>query len=231
MAMWLKQQNEDLEEVGAESAVARYRDFKIYMDTDHHTDGFIANLLPRTASGSFAPGEWQPSQIVVPTDTATPLEYNLHMVGANVSAGAGGDPDSLFSRGTIYGYENSRAFPQSPDPVSPALDSGNNWMRAMFDVGQDNPEVVANATARNDDLPYPQQNYPGGDTQAPELQLHSAFSANGSNVIGNRLSIPGCVAPCGLIKFSNDTGVNARLQVHLVPGNHRGYLAEPMQDM
>ena len=87
-----------------------------------------------------------------------------------------------------------------------------------------------NATDRNDNLPYPQVNYPGGDTQAPGLQLHSAHAVS-STTISNRFTIPGCTVPCGLIKFTNDTGVNAQLQVHLMPGNHRGYLAEPMQDM
>ena len=36
---------------------------------------------------------------------------------------------------------DSRAYPQSPDPVSPAIDSGNNWLRAMFDVGNDNQKL------------------------------------------------------------------------------------------
>ena len=66
--------------------------------------------------------------------------------------------------------------------------------------------------------------------KSPGLQLHSAHAVS-STTISNRFTIPGCTVPCGLIKFSNDTGVNAQLQVHLMPGDHRGYLAEPMQDM
>ena len=34
--------------------------------------------------------------------------------------------------------------------------SANNWMRHMFDVGNDNADVVANVSDRNDELPYPQ---------------------------------------------------------------------------
>jgi hypothetical protein len=44
--------------------------------------------------------------------------------------------------------------------------------------------------------------------------------------------------PCGLIRLdinndpSEDGGFsNLLIQVDLVPGNHRGYLCEPMQDM
>ncbi len=86
------------------------------------------------------------------------------MVGTNNNGG--------ISRGIIEGYADSRAYPQSPDPVSPAIDSGNNWMRAMFDVGNDNEDITDNATDRNDNLPYPQVNYPGGQNQAPTLQVH-----------------------------------------------------------
>ncbi len=230
-AMWLKQQNDAIEEAGAESAVAKFRDFKIFMDTVHVTAGFSANLLPTYGDGSanFTAGEWDPSQIVVPnilTDSGgsdvDPAEYYLHMVGVNNNGGV--------SRGIIDGYENSRSYPHSPDPVSPTLGSAQNWMRQMFDVGNDSSDIVTNATDSNDNLPYPQTNYPGGDTQAPGLQLHSAHAVS-STTISNRFTIPGCTVPCGLLKFTNDTGVNAQLQVHLMPGDHRGYLAEPMQDM
>lgn len=231
-AMWNKQQREAIDEAGAESAVAKFRDFKIFMDTVHVDAGVSANLLPTygDGTGQFIPGEWQPSEIVVPNilpdgtgSEIEPTEYYLHMVGMNNNFGN--------SRGIIDGYANSRSYPQSPDPVSPNLASNDNWMQQMFDVGNDNSMIIDNATAVNDDLPYPQVDYPGGDTQAPGLQLHSSFKASGSTVIANRITVPGCTVPCGLIKFSNDTGVNARLQIHLVPGMHRGYLCEPMQDM
>ncbi len=235
-ALWKKQQDEALEEYGGEDTVARYRDFKIFMDTVHVDAGFGANLLPTYGDGSanFTPGEWEASQIVVPNVTADasgsevdPAEYFLHMVGSNYGPGS-------ISRGMIDGYQYSRSYPQSPDPVSPAQDSGFNWMRTMFDVGADSDLIVDNATDRNDDLPYPQVDYPGGDTQAPGLQLHSAHgvpATTAENGIRFSTTMRGCTVPCGLIKFTNDTGVNAHLQIHLVPGPHRGYLAEPMQDM
>ena len=49
---WLDQQNDAMEDAGAESAVARYRDFKIHMDQDHVNLGFGANLLPPYSSRS-----------------------------------------------------------------------------------------------------------------------------------------------------------------------------------
>ncbi len=241
-AVWKKQQDEAMADSGSESAVAKFRDFKIFMDTVHVDAGAAANLLPTYGDGSanFSPGEWDMSQVVFPntddTDPSTgpqldaagnpidihPTEAYLHMVGVNNNGGV--------SRGIIAGYASSRSYPQSPDPVEPGVEGTDNWMNRMFNVGNDNPIVVQNAVDHNDDLPYPQVDYPGGDTQAPGLQLHSAHAIS-STTISNRFTIPGCVIPCGLLKFTNDTGVNAQLQIHLVPGKYRGYLAEPMQDM
>ena len=43
---WNKQQMDAIEEAGAESAVARFRDFKVHADVTHVNSGFAANLLP-----------------------------------------------------------------------------------------------------------------------------------------------------------------------------------------
>jgi len=230
---WNKQQMDAIEEAGAESAVARFRDFKIFADVAHVSAGYAGNLLPIDLVGApYAAGEWQPSQIVVPNVTADasgstvdPIEYSLHMVGVNNNGGV--------SRGIIEGYADSRAFPQSPDPVSPVIGSGQNWLRDMFDVGNDSSEITDNATDRNDELPYPQVNYPGGETQAPTLQLHDTTIVS-LTTIGGSTRLKGGNFPCGLIRLSTNLTAGDQLPVlliDLVPGNHRGYLCEPMMEM
>ena len=131
---WNKQQMEYVEQAGAESGVASFRDFKVFADTTH-VDQYLANgsnlnatnlmpvaLAPTGLGVTATGGEWEPSQIVVPNLIADasgslvdPFEYLLHMVGTNGHAG--------ISRGVLEGYADSRAYPQSPDPVSPALRS------------------------------------------------------------------------------------------------------------
>nr|AGA18462.1 hypothetical protein [uncultured marine virus] len=230
---WNKQQMEAIDDAGAESAVARFRDFKVFADVQHVTDGIANNLLPydgsRPIALQFGVGEWEESLIVVPNVdgvTIAPGEYKLHMVGVNNNAGQ--------SRGIIEGYADSRAYPQSPDPVSPVIGSGQNWLRDMFDVGNDNSEITENATDRNDNLPYPQVDYPGGEVQAPGLMVHD-FNGITGTTIGGITRLKGGNFPCGLIRvaFDNtgDTSGNLTLIVDLVPGNHRGYLAEPMTEM
>ncbi len=244
---WDRQQKEDLDEAGAESGMAKFRDFKVFMEPNH-VDKYLlsgnnlnlTNLLPYFVDAAAAPvgtagGEWEPSQIVVPNTTADasgslvlPREYLLHMVGVNNNGG--------FSRGILEGYADSRAYPQSPDPVAPDLGGGDNWLRDMFNVGDDNSEVIRNATDKNDELPYPQVDYPGGETQMAGLQPHdyvTIFETNATNGIGIQ-RLKGGNFPCGLIGidwYPSQGTTNLTLQIDLVPGNHRGYLCEPMTEM
>ena len=145
---WNAQQMNVIRESGAESAVAAFRDFKVHMDVTHVTAGFAGNLLPTDDAGAApAVGEWLCSEIVIPNANGVDNqdhESALHVVGANFVGGA--TPSTATSRGIIEGYADSRAFPQSPDPVSPPIQSVNNWMRDMFDVGNEADTVSLNAT-------------------------------------------------------------------------------------
>jgi hypothetical protein len=238
MAFWLKQQNEAIADSESQSAVAKFRDFKVFMDVLHEQATVSGNLIPYTfdcvtnAESLYKTGEWEASQVVLPNAVADasgsevdPAEYYLHMVGANRV----GD-----SKGIIDGYQSSRAYPQSPDPVSPTIGNADNWMNRMFNVGNDNPEVVSNATDKNDDLPYDQDEYPGSETNASGLEIVST-SAITSTTIGGTTTFAGTNFPCGLIRISNQSSAGwsspPLLQVHLVPGSSRGYLTSPMQDM
>jgi len=241
MRMWLRQQNEAIDEAGMESAVARFRDFKVHMDKTHVDSGFGTNFLPysRTNNGlawqQYLPGEWIHSQVVLPNSGAPPgtpgntQEYSLHIVGDDDAAPAQ-------SKGIIKAYAESRSVPFSPDPVTlPGVQ--DNLFVQMFDVGMDQTDVVDNAINRNDDLPYDQMEYPGGVNNADGLVFHDKLTISNTSVSG-KTSCGGTNFPCGLIRLDIDptlgatTGENvAFLQVHMVPGNHRGYLAESMVEM
>ncbi|AXQ66538.1 MAG: putative capsid protein [Circoviridae sp.] len=254
--MWNKQQMEAVDDAGAQSTVAKFRDFKVFMEVNHVED-FIANgedlnatnLLPiasTAVAGTPVPvlsagGEWQPSQIVIPNELPDasgteidPSEYVLHMVGTNSHPIF--SPNFEGSKGVLEGYADSRAYPQSPDPVSPSPASANNWMRLMFDVGNDNADVLANVSDRNDELPYPQVDYPGGQNQLKGLEIHdlvNIYATSGTTNIGS-VRAKGGNFPCGLIAVDwspQDSSGYLQIQVDLVPGNHRGYLCEPMTEM
>ena len=238
---WRDQQDAAIELMGGESAVARFRDFKISME-DGMTVGATANpvnLGPGRFVGAFAPGlkftndldaseDWNASQIVIPNDVVpgVTVEYNLHMVGDSVAT----------SKGIIHGYEQSRAFPQSPDPASPQVST--SWLNRMHDVGNDSDEIVDNAELNNNELPYDQNEYPGGKTNFINLETQG-YNLNQSTVGLNTFNTGPFTAPCGLIRIdiqdvissvSSGAGSHTIVEVTLVPGSHRGYLAETMEE-
>ena len=231
MRTWLRQQDEAIEEAGLESAVARFRDFKIHMDKTHVDATFAANLLPLDAQlpipQPYAVGEWNNSIVVIPNDggvAGNTQEFSVHMVGAD-------DPAPAQSKGLIKAYSESRSFPQSPDPVTPAGAETSLFVE-MFDTGMNQEEIVDNAIDRNDNLPYPQENYPGGDIQAPSLAWHDTTLVT-ATTIGGISRLKGGNFPCGLIRFTWAPTQTSGLiiEIDLVPGNHRGYLCEPMTEM
>lgn len=224
-AAWKHQQDEAMEEAGAVSAIAKYRDFKIHADPGHVTAGFGANLAPGIATAPFLLGEWSASQIVIPNDAGVAgatVEYQLHMVGDNMAVGAGQ------SKAMIQNYAESRAVPFSPDPA--IQDPQDSFFSEMIDVGEIQEQVVTNATDHNDLLPYNQDDYPGGAANAAGMEFFDVTHFTVTTVSQKNKMI-GTNFPCGLIKLTSTVDAAITVLVHLVPGNNRGYLTQNMQDM
>ena len=253
MVVWKEQQDDAAEQAGLESTAARYRDFKIHFDAEHVTSGFGANLIPAgyftEDGGSTADAyEWLASQVVIPNDGAVgnTTERLLHMIG---------DDNGAVSAGMIKAYAESRSRPQVTDPNIVNTPTGGLFGE-MFDVGMDDEDVVDNLQERNNEPPYlvyrnvAAEAYPGGAFQGPNYgtQLDGQFvdilAVNaGQNY--NTDICPGFVAPCGLIKILyNASGVSVPnpinigdmpfglwMKITLAPGEYKGLLAQPMQDV
>lgn len=247
MRTWTKMNREALEE--SESIRPKFLDFKIYADATHHLAGYGANLLPAGGGANEAtPGEWVASKVAIPATDGTDNvnEREIIAVGANFPGiGASG----LNAVSMIEGYAASRGLPNVLDPNAPAdaADvSGNlpdNWMAAIFNEGTDQTtEVIEEMLGSNNIAPYPFENdgthvdtmYPGGANQLTGLQLHDMDFVTGTT-IGAATRLKGGNFPCGLIQFtvSNSSPEESTLSllIDLVPGNHRGYLCEPMTEM
>ena len=105
------------------------------------------------------------------------------------------------------------------------------------DVGDNNEDIMDNVTDKNDNLPYAQVDYPGGDNNFPYLETVDESYITGTTV-GGKTHMVGSTFPCGLIRIRNQSNdkehgwsSNVKCFVHLVSGDHRGYLCEPMTDM
>jgi hypothetical protein len=240
--------NESLEE--SESVRPRFLDFKIYADSLHHSAGFGANLLPVTATAAAVAGEWVPSKVHIPIgDGATPsatFERELIAVGANYP-GAGASTFDAVS--LIEGYAASRGLPNVLDPNAPtdaddaAGNTPANWIAALSNEGTDRTEeVLEDMISENNIAPYPFENdgvnvdtmYPNGANQLTGLQIHD-FELITGTTIGGTTRIKGGMFPCGLMDVvltnSGTQDVTHKIIIDLVPGNHRGYLCEPMTEM
>ena len=243
-AAWQKMNNEALQE--AESVRPRFLDFKIYADSGHHIAGYAGNLLPISELAVATAGEWESSKYVIPQPGGATNSREVVAVGASYPGlGASGlDAVSL-----IEGYAASRGLPPITDPNAPD-DAGDvtgptaqNWLSGIFDEGTTQDDrVIDDMITENNVAPYPFENdgvhvdtmYPGGANQLTGLEVHDIDLVSGTT-IGGMTRIKGGSFPCGLIKTTiantADENVYVTLLVDLVPGHHRGYLAEPMQEL
>ncbi len=252
-AAWNEMQQKAL--IDNESIKPKFNDFKIFMDQYHHNVGVGQNYLPISGgSGSFTPevataGTWDMSNMIIPDDTSpgNSDDREIIAVGSNYpGAGASG----LNAVSLIEGYAASRGLPDIRDPNAPA-DSADtsgtapqNWIGALDNEGIDqDSEVLEDMITENTKAPYPFENdgtntdtmYPGGANQLTGSQISTFEFITGSTIGGNTHVGPETF-PCGLIRIDllNYDQTNYQkniLQIKLVPGPHRGYMCQPMQEM
>jgi uncharacterized protein YceK len=206
----------------AEGVKPKYYDYKIHFDQTHVASNFNTNLLPLNITTATA-GEWLASQYVIPNEgTNTVTTYDVHMIGN----------DNANGKGLIKGYALSRALPFDPDPRT-FSNLNDNWISQVFNQGTlQTSEVLDDLESTNDALPY-DDSYYGGDALPYDEEVDEiVFRGTAQRPVpGSRLRIGGFTAPCGLIRINQLSGVTLRMYVDLVPGTHRGYLCESMEDM
>ncbi len=246
---WTDMQNKALQD--SESVKPKFNDFKVFMDDIHHTAGSAANLIPEDALGNqFTLGTWDMSNMIIPDDTVVGNTRDREIIwtGANYpGSGASG----LNAVSLVEGYAASRGLPDIRDPNVPAdaADADGidpeNWIGALDNEGLDQDHnVLEDMITENTNAPYPFENgensagttftdtqYPGGANNAPGLQPHEVAFVSPTTV-GGRTSVPGGNFQGGLIRLTNNTSdATATMFIHLVPGPHRGYMCQPMQDV
>ena len=243
---WQRMNNKALEE--AESVRPKFLDFKVYADSAHHTAGSAANLLPINFAAAATPGEWEMSKFVVPnTASTTGVASNFEVIATGASY-PGGGASTLNAVSLIEGYAASRGLPDVLDPNTPddAADADGatpeNFLSALFNEGtQQDDQVISDMIAENNIAPYPFENdgvntdtmYPGGANQLAGLQIHDVETVS-PTTIGATTRFKGGNFPCGLIKVSATSWAQpstVTLLIDLIPGEHRGYLCEPMTEM
>jgi hypothetical protein len=248
-AMWDKM-NLQVIEANDHDITAKYHDFKVNLNSGMAVAGVQTDIqvpldgqlllptdcsysLPFTGNAGSGASEWSYSTIQIPTDggSAPPVEFGLHIVG----------PDAA-TKGLITGYADSRSRPINSGEPNTGANGG--WMTSLFDLADNLDEIRLDLRSDNDVPPYhvgdddsAAEFYPGGERQLPGTEVvgYASFgvSVGATGSVTNQRSIKGGMFPCGLVEInSNLTGpAFYDIIVHLVPGHHRGYLCEPMEDV
>lgn len=250
--MWQRMNRNAVDE--GPSIRPKFLDFKIYADATHHTAGYALNLLPLSGAGVVgASGEWEASKYVIP-DSSNPGNSTEREVLATGSNFPGVGASGFNAVSLIEGYAASRGLPDILDPNVPddADDAKGanpaNWMTALFNDGTSQDDaVIDDMITENNVAPYPFENgpivgggtytdtqYPGGANQLTGLEFHDVeyFTAT---TISNTVRLKGGNFPCGLVRIdaANQSPEQATFTVliDMIPGDHRGYLAESMMEM
>ena len=234
--LWQESQDQVLDIEGRD-ILGKYADFKIYYDAGHQAVQVASNLLPfgfDVAAGG-ATYDWNPTTYQVPNDPAsgTTTEYNIHAIG----------PSNANSLGMIAGYAASRARPHQADPNIVDSATAEDWMTALFDVGENLEEIRQDIEDGNDEPPYlvgapgsQLEYYPGGSLQADTYESFSQdiLTTRSGTALAMDSTGP-FVAPCGLLRIDIVHGTVAptliNFFIELAPGPIKGFLAEPMQEM
>lgn len=265
MRNWLEQQDEAMDEPGTQSLAGRYRDFKIYMDALHATAGSAANALPLGwgGDGTSSPPtgigvpnnlptdvdyNWDYSEVVIPNDTTVgnTTERTFHMLGEDTTAPT---PDSV-SMIKAYAESRSRPFTTDPNTVGPSSNVGG-ILGEMFDVGDDDSEIIQNVRLENNSPPYPvgditsTEFYPGGsqfgaigavDSTTALVGLETVMTVRNTAAADGSLSTtysPGFLANCGLLLVglfhsAEIPPTSVRFKIGIAPGSYKGVAARSM---
>ena len=225
----------------------KWSDFKLRLDSSHSTN--LTPMMDTTEGpGNDVPyqeGEWNYATLVQPKlidpDNDGGLEYDadadqwdMHIVGTHDGSGPIGTEHSapnLFYQnytrvGVINSWYYSRSTPFVADPNNAPI--GNNPgesarvdpLSTLFDVDDDDSEMISIIESENDQAPYDYYNVPGmndGELQLVAFTDNSQSGGSGADV----QIVPGFQAPCGLVRVSSSDNNGAVLMLDVLVEGER----------
>ncbi len=229
-ALWNQMQELVLED--NPSVKGTWHDFKIQLSDSASTPRTLEALAGD--GGLYLDGEWNLATYVMPQHEVDPAS-GLPLPAVELTATLiGGDTAS--KRSLVKAYQESRATVQPFDPAVPAAMS-TSFFNLLTDSGSQEPELADVIEGENDEPPYDQGNYPGGEINADSAVIVGYGAISASEVDGR---IGGFVAPCGLLEIQingydaagNSIGdanmPEVELLLHVAPGSYKGVASVPM---
>lgn len=221
----------------------KWSDFKLRLDSAHTTN--LTPMYDCTEGANndvpYQTGEWNYSTLVqaklIDPDSDGGLEFDadadswdMQIVGEHDGTGdltVTDDGERFYANltrvGVIRSWFNSRSLPFTADPNN--APSGVNGVRTdplsnIFDVQDDDSEMLSVIESENDQAPYDYYNVPGMNDD--ELQLVAFTDNSQSEGSGADVQIvPGFQAPCGLVRVSSADNNGAVLMLDVLVEGER----------
>jgi len=194
---WRDQQLLALDAAGSNSIKPRWEDFKVYLNDNHRVQGNITPISGHMFGGDdpYVAGEWVHSKLVIEDVSGGGIvvqsEPFLHILGG----------DNLpTSAGLIKQYGSSRALPFSPDPALPANLEDNIYTQSSEALSAQVEEITENMIGDNNNPPYDQTTYPGGQSNGDEPLLYGFIANSTGSTNGRKTVMNGFAAPNGLLE-------------------------------
>lgn len=239
-SLWNEMNKEVLED--NPSVQGKWADYKVRL-TENQASANTIQALDGASAAWPAGAEWQYSTYVVPQHDVDPATGFVEAAEEWTAALVGPDDVANKRFSLVKAYEDSRATVQDIAPNVPVALPTSFYLQLMDDGSQD-PELALVIQDANDQPPYPNGagQYPGGEAFGFAGAM-TRVARGVKNEFTPTMSLPGFTAECGLMYFTAKRPVfvqpdpanpvtpvygNTRIQVHLVPGNYRGILAERM---
>lgn len=229
-ALWHEMQDLVLED--NPSVAGKWHDYKVTLSKNQVGN---QDLLVVDSEGvEYMPGEWKYSTYVMPQHEVDPVTGEP-LVAEEFTACLIGD-DSISRKSLVKAYAESRARPNDFTPNVPG-DMTTSFFNLLTDSGSQEPELADVILRENDEPPYDLDNYPGGDTNAPQAVTVATAATSQSEVDGR---VGPFVAPCGLLRIDiegyDENGVlidandmpEVKLLLHVAPGTYKGIASIPM---
>ena len=205
----------------------KYNDFKVYLDIAHNASRTLSPIFKGNATVGVphALGEWNTSTIIQPKlidpDGDGGLEFDanadgwdMHVVGEHT---ANGNPITTedgqqfyadYTRvGLIKSWFDSRNVPNLTQPNNaPAVRT--DPLSNLFDVEDDDSEMISVIESENDQAPYRYDNIQGAANGETQLVSFADNSSGEPDIV----TIPGFQALCGLVRI-DVTSTNGALLI------------------
>lgn len=226
----------------------KWSDFKLRLD-GRHTTNLIPMMDTTEGAGNDVPyseGEWNYSTLVQPKlidpDGDGGLEFDsdadnwdMHIVGQHTGSGQVTTNHAVrqdfyqnYTRvGVINSWYYSRSIPFTADPNN--APNGNNPgesarvdpLSTLFDVDDDDSEMISIIESENDQAPYDYNNVPGMNDDELQLVAFTDNSQSGGNSGSDVQIVPGFQAPCGLVRVSSADNNGALLMLDVLVEGER----------